>query len=156
MLDIDETSLTNWPSILADNFGFMPGGSCDVLPAGPCGFNEWVMKGNAKAIEPARKLVEAAKARGVAVIFITGRTDRQRDVTILNLDHAGYEGWTELRTRPDRDDLPTVQEFKTAERTKVEAEGYTIIADVGDQMSDLGGEHSGCHFKVPNPFYFLR
>ena len=156
VLDIDETSLTNWPSILADNFGFMAGGSCDVLPAGPCGFNEWILKGSAKAIEPARRLFDAAKAKGVAVIFITGRPDKQRDITVLNLDHAGFEGWTELRTRPDRDDLPTVQEFKTAERTKVEAEGYTIIADVGDQISDLDGEHSGCHFKVPNPFYFIR
>ena len=51
---------------------------------------------------------------------------------------------------------PRCRTYKTAERTKVEAEGYTIIADVGDQMSDLEGEHSGCHFKVPNPFYFIR
>jgi len=21
---------------------------------------------------------------------------------------------------------------------------------------DPAGEHSGCHFKVPNPFYFIR
>ena len=156
VLDIDETSLTNWPNLLADNFGFVADGTCDALPAGPCGFNQWILKGSAKAIEPARKLFDAAKAKGVAVIFITARPDKQRDITILNLDHAGFEGWTELRTRPDRDDLLTVQEYKTAERTKVEAEGYTIIADVGDQMSDLEGEHSGCHFKVPNPFYFIR
>jgi predicted secreted acid phosphatase len=156
VLDIDETSLTNWPNLLADNFGFVLDGSCDVLPKGPCGFNQWILKGSAKAIEPARKLFDAAKAKGVAVIFITGRVDSQRDITILNLDHAGFEGWTELRTRPDRDDLPTVQEFKTAERTKVEAEGYTIIANVGDQFSDIEGEHSGCRFKVPNPFYFIR
>lgn len=156
VMDIDETSLTNWPNLLADNFGFVADGSCDVLPAGPCGFNQWILKGSAKAIEPARKLFEAAKAKGVAVIFITARTNSQRDITILNLDHAGFDGWTELRTRPDRDDLPTVQEFKIAERTKVEAEGYTIIANVGDQISDLEGEHSGCHFKVPNPFYFIR
>jgi acid phosphatase len=156
VLDIDETSLTNWPNLLADNFGFVADGSCDVLPAGPCGFNQWILKGSAKAIEPARELFKAAKAKGVAVIFITGRPDKQRDVTILNLDHAGYEGWTELRTRPDRDDLPTVQKYKTAERIKVEAEGYTIIANVGDQISDLEGERSGCHFKVPNPFYFIR
>jgi acid phosphatase len=49
-----------------------------------------------------------------------------------------------------------VQVYKTAERTKVEAEGYTIIANVGDQIGDLEGEHSGCTFKVPNPFYFIR
>jgi hypothetical protein len=156
VMDIDETSLTNWPNLLADNFGFVPDGSCDVLPKGPCGFNQWILKGSAEAIEPARKLFTAAKVKGVAVIFITARPDSQRDITILNIDHAGFEGWTELRTRPDRDDLPTVQEFKTTERTKVEAEGYTIIANVGDQISDLEGEHSGCHFKVPNPFYFIR
>jgi len=156
VLDIDETSLTNWPNLLADNFGFVADGSCDVLPAGPCGFNQWILKGSAKAIEPALKLFKAAKAKDVAVIFITGRPDKQRDITILNLDHAGFDGWTELRTRPDRDDLLTVQEYKTAERTKVEAEGYTIIANVGDQLSDVDGEHSGCRFKVPNLFYFIR
>jgi predicted secreted acid phosphatase len=156
VLDIDETSLTNWPNLLADNFGFVADGTCDALPAGPCGFNQWILKSSAKAIEPARRLFEAAKAKGVAVIFITGRPGRQRDATILNLDHVGFEGWTELRTRPDRDDLRTVQEFKTAERTKVEeAEHYNIIANVGDQMSDIDGGHSGCPFKVPNPFYFI-
>ncbi len=156
VLDIDETSLTNWPNLLADNFGFVAEGSCDLLPAGPCGFNQWVLKSSARAIEPARQLFNAAKANGVAVIFITGRPDKQREATILNLIHEGFDGWAELRTRPNRDDLPNVQTYKAAERTKVEAEGYTIIANVGDQMSDLEGEHSGCHFKVPNPFYFIR
>jgi acid phosphatase len=155
VLDIDETSLTNWPNLHADDFGFVADGPCNVLPAGPCGFNEWILKGSATAIGPARKLFNAAKAKGVAVIFITGRPDKQRDITLVNLDHAGYEGWAELRTRPDRDDR-TVQEYKTAERIKVEAEGYTILANVGDQMSDIDGEHSLCRFKVPNPFYFIR
>jgi hypothetical protein len=158
VLDIDETSLTNWPNLIADDFGFVIGGNCDVLPSGPCGFNSWILKASAKPLEPALKLFNAAKAKGVAVIFITGRVDAQRDATILNLDHAGFEGWTELRTRPDRDGLLTVQEFKTAERTKVEeGEGYTIIANVGDQFSDVNGDHAGlCTFKVPNPFYLIR
>jgi acid phosphatase len=124
------------------------------LPAGPCGFNAWILKGSATAIEPAHKLFETAKAKGVAVIFITGRPNSQRDITILNLDHAGYEGWTELRTRPDGEG-GTVQDYKTKERINVEAEGYTIIANAGDQMSDIDGGHSGCTFKVPNPFYFI-
>jgi hypothetical protein len=157
VLDIDETSLTNWPNLLADNFGFIEGGACDVLPKGPCGFTQWILKASARPVEPARKLFEAAKAKNIAVIFITGRTDSERDATILNLDHAGFEGWTELRTRPDRDDLGTVEAYKSAERAKVEAEGYTIIANVGDQLSDIKGEPTGkCVFKVPNPFYFIK
>jgi predicted secreted acid phosphatase len=155
VLDIDETSLTNWPNLHADDFGFVADGTCDELPAGPCGFNAWILKGSATAIEPAHKLFETAKAKGVAVIFITGRPNSQRDITILNLDHAGYEGWTELRTRPDGEG-GTVQDYKTKQRINVEAEGYTIIAGVGDQMSDIDGGHSGCTFKVPNPFYFIR
>jgi predicted secreted acid phosphatase len=156
VLDIDETSLTNWPNILADNFGFITDGTCDALPAGPCGFNQWILKSKAKAFDPALKLFKAAKAKDVAVIFITGRRASQRDATLLNLDHEGFDGWTELRTRADRDDLPNVETFKSAERFKVEAEGYTIIANVGDQMSDLVGTPTGkCVFKVPNPFYFI-
>jgi predicted secreted acid phosphatase len=156
VLDIDETSLTNWPNILADNFGFIKDGTCDALPDGPCGFNQWILKSKAKAIDPAVKLFKAAKAKGVAVIFITGRREKQRDATLLNLDHEGFDGWTELRTRADRDDLPNAEAFKSAERFKIEAEGYTIIANVGDQMSDLVGAPTGkCVFKVPNPFYFI-
>ncbi len=157
VLDIDETSLTNWPNLLADNFGFIDSGACDALPNGPCGFTQWVLKASARPVEPARKLFEAAKAKNIAVIFITGRHDNVRDATILNLDHAGFEGWAELRTRPNRDDLKTVAEYKTAERMKVEAEGYTIIANVGDQLSDVTGAPAGkCVFKVPNPFYFIE
>jgi hypothetical protein len=50
-----------------------------------------------------------------------------------------------------------VQQYKTDERIAVEKEpeGYTIIANVGDQMSDINGDHGGCTFKVPNPFYFI-
>jgi predicted secreted acid phosphatase len=157
VLDIDETSLTNWPNLAADDFGFVLDGTCDVLPAGPCGFNDWIFKSSAAAIEPALKLFKAAKRIGVGVIFITGRPDSQRDATVINLEHAGFDGWTELRTRPDRDPRTTVQQYKMEERIAVEKEpeGYTIIANIGDQISDIDGGHGGCTFKVPNPFYFI-
>ena len=35
VFDIDETSLSNWAAILANDFGYIPEGSCDVLPNGP-------------------------------------------------------------------------------------------------------------------------
>jgi hypothetical protein len=33
--------------------------------------------------------------------------------------------------------------------------GHPIIANVGDQWSDLAGGHAAMDFKVPNPFYFI-
>ena len=154
VLDIDETSLSNWPNIEANNFGFIPGGACDRLPNGPCGFKEWILRATAPAIKPALDLFNAAKAKGVAVFFITGRRDKERQATLWNLDRAGYEGWAKLITRPDDDARPSIELFKTEERRKIAASGYTIIADVGDQQSDLGG-FAECTFKVPNPFYFI-
>jgi HAD superfamily, subfamily IIIB (Acid phosphatase) len=115
VLGIDEASLTNWPNLLADNFGFTAERSCDRRAL--AGSTNGSSSPAPKLTEPARKLLDAAKANGVALIFITGRADRQRDATILNLNHAGFEGWTEPRTRPDRDDLLSVQVYKTAERT---------------------------------------
>jgi acid phosphatase len=45
--------------------------------------------------------------------------------------------------------------FKRAERAKIAARGFTIVANVGDQQSDLDGGYAERTFRVPNPFYFL-
>ena len=156
VLDIDETSLSNWANIKANNFGFIADGACDLLPNGPCGFKAWILQGVAPPIMPALDFFNAAKAKGVAVVFITGRRDRERQATLWNLDRAGYEGWAKLVTRPDDDSHATVEAYKTEERRKLAEAGYTIIATVGDQQSDLDGGFAECKFKVPNPFYFIR
>lgn len=155
VLDIDETSLSNWANIKANNFGFIRDGACDRLPTGPCGFKAWILQAVAPVIMPALDLFNAAKAKGVSVFFITGRRDSERQATLWNLDRAGFEGWAKLVTRPDDDSHATVQAFKTEERRKVAQAGYTIIASIGDQQSDLDGGFAECTFKVPNPFYFI-
>jgi hypothetical protein len=155
VLDIDETSLSNWANIKANNFGFIRDGACDRLPNGPCGFKAWILQAVAPVIVPALDLFNSAKARGVAVFFITGRRDSERQATLWNLDRAGYEGWAKLVTRPDDDSHATVQAFKAEERRKIAEAGYRIIATVGDQQSDLDGGFAECKFKVPNPFYFI-
>jgi HAD superfamily, subfamily IIIB (Acid phosphatase) len=157
VLDIDETSLTNWPSVDADDFGFIGGGECPLRPTLPCGFSEWINKAQAKAIGPTLNFYNAMREMHVAVFFITGRRQSQRQVTIRNLRRAGFENWAGLMTRPDDDKAPTIVPFKSGERGKIEAgdKPYTIIATIGDQQSDLDGGHAECAFKVPNPFYFI-
>jgi acid phosphatase len=157
VLDIDETSLTNWENIQDNNFGFIKGGPCPRQPHLACGFDDWILKASAPAIEPTRTFFNAIRARNIAVFFITGRRDSQRDATLMNLDHAGYQGWAKLVTRPDSDTNRSIIPFKSGERAKIRAAGYTIIANIGDQQSDLDGDIADyCGFKLPNPFYFIE
>src|SRR3989440_7571843 len=76
VLDIDETSLSNWANLKANNFGFIADGACDRLPSGPCGFKAWILQGVAPTIKPALDFFNAAKAKGVAGGFIHRRRER--------------------------------------------------------------------------------
>ena len=155
VLDIDETSLSNWENLRDNNFGFIKGGPCSQEPNMTCGFDEWIQMAVAPAIEPTRTLFNAMRARNISVFFITGRRNSQRDATLFNLDHAGFEGWTKLITRPDNDSGSIVP-FKSGERAKIASAGYTIIATIGDQQSDIDGGSAECSFKLPNPFHFIE
>jgi predicted secreted acid phosphatase len=157
VLDIDETSLSNWENLKADDFGFIEAGPCSLDPKMACGFMEWIDKAVAPPIGPTLSFYRAVRAKNVAVFFITGRRDHQRRVTLWNLDNAGFQGWARLATRPD-DQHGSIVPFKSGQRDKIVAEGYTIIANVGDQdsdLQDLKDKSADCSFKLPNPFYFI-
>jgi len=152
VLDIDETSLSNWPQIVADDYGRITNGPCN-LPAGPCGQSTWEARGEDEAIVPTLKLFNRARQLGVSVFFITGRNELVRFATEANLRRAGYAGWSEVMMRPARTTTPSAADYKTPERAKIVQRGFTIIANVGDQPSDLAGGYAERTFLVPNPFY---
>ena len=49
---------------------------------------------------------------------------------------------------------PTIQ-YKSGTRAYLESQGYDIVADFGDQFSDLLGGFADKTFKMPNPNYYL-
>ena len=49
---------------------------------------------------------------------------------------------------------PTIQ-YKSGTRAYIESQGYDIVADMGDQFSDLQGGFADRVFKMPNPNYYL-
>jgi acid phosphatase len=140
VLDIDETSLSNYDFLLATNFtalGLVP-------PAA---------LGTGRAIAPTLALYRAARKRGVAVFFVTGRPELARIPTESNLRAAGYDqGWDGLSFKPSG---PTTLEYKAGQRKQIESRGYDIVVNLGDQESDLDGGHADRGFKLPNPFYFI-
>ncbi len=56
--------------------------------------------------------------------------------------------------KPAGSTLSTVA-YKSAARADIEKQGYEIVANVGDQYSDLAGGHADAAYKLANPFYFL-
>lgn len=152
VLDIDETTLSNWDEIRADDFGYIPAGPCDALPKGPCGAIAWEKSGRAPAFASMRALIEDAQARHVAVFFVTGRHEDERSATEQNLHLAGIRHWDGLYLRPMTSHGYAAL-YKTPTRERIERKGYTIIASLGDQPSDLAGGHAKKGFLLPNPFY---
>lgn len=145
VLDIDETSLSNWDEEKLDDFGFIT-----------ADWNRWVEKKQAPAIAGTLRLYNDALKHNVAVFFITGRPAKQEVATVENLRAAGYRNWAGLALRGPHPATQKTAEYKSGERKKIADAGYHIILNVGDQMSDLTGDtQAELSVKLPNPFYYI-
>jgi acid phosphatase len=142
VLDIDETSLSNWTAIAGDGFVYGPLSQAEAT-------NQ-----TGVAIKPTLDLYELAQSKGVAAFFITGRGEAQRAVTTTNLDREGYTHPTELVLKP-AGYTGTTDAYKSGARASIERRGYHIVENIGDQYSDLSYGHADLGFKLPNPFYYL-
>ena len=153
VLDIDETSLSNWPAYRMNGWARIPGGPCD-LDHGPCGIRAWQAMAASKALAPTLALARRAEALGVAVFFITGRPPELRDATERNLRQEGYQPASVILLPAGRT-FESAADFKAPERRKIAEQGYSIILNMGDQDSDVRGGYAEKTFKLPNPVYFL-
>jgi acid phosphatase len=153
VLDIDETSLSNWPAYKLNGWGRVVAGDCN-LEQGPCGLRAWQALGRSKALAPTLALANRARALGVAVFFISGRPQALREATERNLREQGYQ-WEEVIVFPEGASFASAVDFKAPERKKITDRGYTILLSMGDQDSDLKGGYAERTFKLPNPVYFL-
>lgn len=145
VLDIDETSLSNWDEEKIDDFGYIVKDS-----------DAWMATRKAPAIAGTLRVFNEAISHGVAVFFITGRPEAQRADTAANLTAAGYKNWVGLALRAPHPKEQTTTDYKSAERRKILDSGYKIILSIGDQISDLNGPAQAEHsIKLPNPFYLI-
>jgi predicted secreted acid phosphatase len=143
VLDIDETSLNNYPCLKAN--GGIP------YSAGP--YASCVVKYDAPRVNPVHSLFIFAKQHGVKVFFITARPEQIKDGTLKNLRSAGYKGKYELFLQPADYTQDSKVPYKSGARKQIQDRGFHIIANVGDQQSDLKGGYSERTFKLPNPIY---
>ncbi len=172
LLDVDDTALATWNYELASNWAYNPTTN-----------GQFVTEQKFPAVPGMVDLVKTAEREGYAVFFLTGRGAAQEQATLGNLTadgvgvDAGYPKPTTLRggedglfTKPAVADYPaylkkacatdpngscTTIHYKSATRAHIESLGYDIVANFGDQFSDLKGGYADRTFKLPNPNYYL-
>ncbi len=142
VFDVDETVLSNYPHMVRRDFGYQP-----------AQWVEWVAEAVAPPLAPVKAVYDLARELDLAVIFLTGRHDPEEKAgTLANLQAAGMGDYERIIFQTDGE-AGTAAERKTARRAALTAEGFTLIASIGDQESDLAGGFVERTFKLPNPFY---
>ena len=139
VLDIDETSVFNAPCFEPVDW--------DLSGLAVC-----VVNGDGVAT-PVLSLYKYARKQHVKVVFITGRPEAVGGTTTAELKRLGFSSGFQLVLRPASDTQDSLVPYKSGARATVERHGYTILANVGDQRSDLLGGHSLRRYKLPNPVY---
>ncbi|MFG2620119.1 HAD family acid phosphatase [Streptomyces sp. NPDC048507] len=101
------------------------------------------------AISKVRELTRYANDRGVAIFFVTARPGIVYSLTERNLKAVGYPvSGLYVRDLPDL--FSQVSAYKTGKRAEIEARGYTIIANIGNNDGDLVGGHAERTVKLPD------
>ena len=173
VLDVDDTSLATWNYEIFSNWAYNFTTN-----------SQFVTNQEFPAVPGMVELANKAKSWGYAVIWITGRGAAQEPATLGNLTSDGIgvdagfpapttlnDGEDGLFTKPALADYPaylktacagdpnggtcTTIHYKSATRQHIESLGYDIVANFGDQFSDLKGGFADRTFKMPNPNYYL-
>jgi hypothetical protein len=172
VLDVDDTTLATWNYEIVSNWAYNPTTNAD-----------YVLGQKFPAVPGMVAMTTAADREGYAIFYLTGRGSAQETATLGNLTadgvgiDAGYpkpttltDGEDGLFTKPDVTAYPdylktacaadpggkcTTIHYKAATRAHIESLGYDIVANFGDQYSDLKGGYADKTFKLPNPNYYL-
>ena len=189
VFDIDETVLSNLAYLSNPNSTL----------------DKWIDTADSTPIHATRCLYLSLQAAGYSVAFVTGRGEKQRTPTLLNLKRGGFgkpclgngsipslpssskseAGPSNSSNKASSKAEPQcfVALFMRSDGGKSLASVYkprarrqmldmlhrsgssnsnrgiskvTLLALVGDQFSDMNGEHAAPYaFKLPNPFYYV-
>jgi hypothetical protein len=158
VLDVDDTTLNTYSYEIYSNFVYNPTTNAAFVNAGVF-----------PAVFYMPSLVRRAIHDGYTIFYLTGRPESQRAGTVANLVNDGYPApdAAHLFMRNKDANAPaylpcdatppycTTDDYKAMTRAHIETLGNDIVANFGDQYSDLSEGHQDRAYKLPNPMYFL-
>ncbi|MBX9572401.1 MAG: HAD family acid phosphatase [Candidatus Obscuribacterales bacterium] len=116
-------------------------------------FFGYIAEAKAPTLKKTADFLAWARKNGFAIFLVTGRSEKDRPGTILNLVRQGvaFDG---LYMRPNGD-RSKAAEMKTKHRKAIQDMGFQIVVNIGDQFSDLEGGLSVDCEKLPNKMYYV-
>jgi predicted secreted acid phosphatase len=140
VLDIDETTMSNWTCLDAAGFELSGLATCVVNSA-------------SKAFPAAKAFIKHARAEKVAIAFITGAPDAVCPARRKNLVAQGIKAPFSITCKPASYTTDSLVPYKSGVRKALVKKGATIVLNVGDQKSDLAGGAARKTLLLPNPIY---
>jgi predicted secreted acid phosphatase len=162
LVDVDDTTLLTYRYEATHDFGYDPTVNAAYIhdPGMPQVFGM-------------PDLLTTASRRHAEVYYLTGRPESQRADTERDLTKAGYPdvdsdhlfmrdkanppAYLQSCDKPPSGPYCTTVQYKSQTREHIETlnGGQDIVANFGDQFSDLSGGFADARYKMPNPMYFL-
>jgi predicted secreted acid phosphatase len=160
VFDIDDTLLLSLDYEKKNNYGY-----------NSATWAEYVNRADRPEVFGSPALVRYAEKKGIEVFYNSGLSEAQRTAAVENLKKVGADVNLDAAHMflKDAANPPaylsgcatpgawkcTTVEYKSGTRKHIESLGYDIVANFGDQYSDLEGGYADKKYKLPNPTYFV-
>jgi len=147
VFDVDETLLNSYSYSIAQDpqFTFNPTTWTEYVDS--CGYS---------AIPQARDVFDRLRALGVHIALVSSGASDTRTAMVACLNSLGISGWDRYVMRGDKAADLGAAEYKALSRQRLQREGFTIVASIGDQVSDMSYGHLKRGFLMPNTMYYLH
>ena len=96
-------------------------------------------------IEPCLTFYKYVQELGFHIVLLTGRKEEKREITLQNLNRVHIKNYDQLIMRKIKQESVSI--YKLKQRMKL-SKKYTIIANVGDQITDFEGGYNGKIIKL--------
>ncbi|MGY0487304.1 HAD family acid phosphatase [Streptomyces sp. WG-D5] len=161
VFDIDDTLLLSLDYEKKTNFVY-----------NDASWKEYVGKADRPAVFGTPELIRYAESKGVEVFYNSGLGEAQRSAAVENLKKVGIDVNLDKDHvfLKDKANPPayladcataaawncTTVQYKSGTRKHIESLGHDIVANFGDQYSDLEGGYADRTYKLPNPTYYVE
>ena len=147
VFDVDETLLNSYSYSIAQDPPFTFDPTTWTAYVDECGYGP---------IPQTRDIFNRIKGLGVSIALVSAGSRDTKAAMVECLNSKGLRGWDRYILRGEKTADLSAGEYKALAREGLKREGFTIVASIGDQVSDMSYGHLKRGFLMPNTMYYLH